>query len=93
MWWLFGVATVFGLAGSIYVGKATIRPSIRLLGGGVSGVGAGALLENGSAYSFIVSAYYGGMGNTGYLFIGSLVILLLTVVGNLIITEGETGVL
>ena len=93
MWWLFGVATVFGLAGSIYVGKGTIRPSIRLLGGGISGVGAGSLLENGAAYSFITSAYYGGMGNTGYLFIGSLAILLLTVVGNLILTEGETGVL
>nr|ANO58193.1 MATE efflux family protein [uncultured marine euryarchaeote] len=93
MWWLFGMATVFGLAGSIYIGKATIRPSIRLLGGGIAGVGSVSLLQNGAAYSFIASAWYGGMGNTGYLFIGSLMILILTMAGNLIITEGETGVL
>jgi len=93
MLWLFAVSAVFGLAGSIYVGKATIRPSIRLLGGGASGVSMASLLENGAAYSFIASAYSGGMGNTGYLFIGSLSILVLTVAGNLILTEGETGVL
>ena len=93
MWWIYALSVVFGLVGSVFVGKATMRPSIRILAGGVSGTGMAALLENGAAYSFLASAYYGGMGNTGYLLIGSLAILILTLVANMVMTKGRTGVL
>lgn len=76
-----GLVTYRGLSGT------TTRQSIRIIGGGASGVGTGALLENGAAYSFFTSAYYGGMGLSGYVFIGSFVFLIGVWVFNFIETR------
>jgi len=92
MLWLYAAALAFGMAGSVYIGRATARPSIRVLSGGVSGAGVGAVLENGAGYSFLASAYYGGMGWAGYLLVASVLILLSVLVANLAMTEGRSGV-
>jgi hypothetical protein len=63
------------------------RQSIRVIGGGAAGASTGAILENGAAYSFFSSAFYGGMGLSGYVFIGSFLFLCFVWIYNYI----ETG--
>ena len=68
------------------------RRSIRILGGGATGAGTGAILEGGATYSFFTSAYYGGMGLAGYLFVFSFCFLCIIWIYNFVETK-ETTVL
>lgn len=84
---IYSLTFVAGLVAFRGLSGATSRNSIRIIGGGASGAGTGALLENGAAYSFFTSAYYGGMGISGYVFIGSFVFLIGVWVFNFIETR------
>jgi predicted transporter len=84
---IYSLTFVSGLVAYRGFSGVSTRQSIRVLAGGVSGVGTGAILENGAAYSFFTSAYYGGMGISGYVFIGSFVFLIGVWVFNFIETK------
>ncbi len=66
------------------------RRTLRVLGGGASGAGTGAILEGGATYSFFSSAYYGGMGISGYLFVLSFCFLCIIWIYNFIETRETT---
>lgn len=80
------LALVFGIGASITIGKRA-NGWVRIIGGGVGGAGSAVILEYGGAYSYFASAYYGGMGLMGYLFIGSFCFLCFVWIFNLM----ETG--
>lgn len=90
LWTVYALAVVTGLAGTRYLSKLTDRGWIRIIGGGASGSGTAALLEYGGAYSYFASAWYGGMGVSGYVFLASLGFLCLVWIWNLISTGDRT---
>ncbi len=86
----FIVFTV-GLGTSRYIGRVT-PGSVRVLGGTGVGASTGMILSNGPAYSFMSSAWNGGMGLAGTFFIGCLAFMITIWLVNLYTSEGKSMV-
>jgi len=74
---IYGLAIVFGAAFSVHLGQANAAGSIRLIAGGLGGGAGASYFSNGPAYAIALSCFDGSFGSVGYLFAGSLVILIM----------------